>query len=577
MALTVICSAVPAGSLEEPTAAFIETHSEEQLSIYDYWHAAVSFNKIGFKANLLSPYTGVQRIHPDNLTEFVSILLITPRDGSALSTDIEMILDYVAAGNGLIVAGQGSKSDYEPWARGPVNELTAEFGIEFNRDTVCDPADPYLSDPRYPQWPMLTRFADQLADDGIERVSYHAGCSLSLSGNATPAAWTSGQAWKDLDGDFEMDDDESQGECTLAALSTYGEGRVACIGDNNLWSSRFLNGFDNNAFLLSMLEWVSGDVGQAEAKGAILDTTPTVERIGDGNYSADVEVRVWNQGTEGVEAVNLYKHSGTANLTEGNVSADYLGPGDVMDFTVPAHFSGPGEETLTLAFEYNVSGSRQLSVLRAITLSVDSDLYHLSSLLGNGTEIVYGDSSLGNVSGEELWMWANRTRDIIAESYPDVEVFNHTEVASKSGTRYDIDGQHLYRDLVSIGGPESNLLSAHVSQEGRLRMPESVSYFRLLAGPDSREYTLEESRTAMPRLDGNLSDWGYLSMYSESGRGLRLAVGGFGRKGVESSVNMLWEILEGRMDEYSEELTTDVVLFRASFDGQGQIVDVDFY
>ena len=202
-------------SIQQPTAVFIETHLEDQMSLQDYWHAAVSFREIGFKANLISPYTGYSSVSPENLSGFVEALIITPRDAARFVNDVDTFADYVAKGNGLIIAGQSASEQYEPWAREAVNLLAAKFGIEFENDLVCDPTSPYLNDSRYPHWPMITRFADHNVTEGVSRISYHAGCSLRIWGNATAVAWTSDEAWSDLDGDRTYDPDEERGKLVV--------------------------------------------------------------------------------------------------------------------------------------------------------------------------------------------------------------------------------------------------------------------------------------------------------------------------------------------------------------------------
>ncbi len=574
--LVIIFSAVPISSVEKPTAAFIETHMEEQLSIYDYWHAAVSFDKIGFRAHLLSPYTGVQKLHPDNLTDLVSVLLITPRDGGSLSNDIDMLLDYVSEGNGMIIAGQGSSSKYQPWARERVNEITSEFGIIFERNTICDPNNPFISDSRYAHWPMIDAFSGDEVTDGLDRISYHAGCSLQTSGNASPVAWTSEESWADTDGDLELDDDEDTGKKTIAAISTYGKGRIACIGDNDLWSSRFLNSFDNNQFLLNMVRWVSGDIVQAELQALALDTSPKVHPSPNGNYTAAIPIGIWNQGTGSVSNINLYKQSGGAQLLSGNITVDSLGPGELRELEAVAEISPEGSESIVLAAEYWVANESKRQVLRSVNLEFDVDLFHLGNLLGNVTEITYGGNTTGIVSASELEIWGNETSDIISDQGIEVRVLNHSQVASKTGGRYTLDSQHTYRDVIGMGGPDANFVSGYISQEGRLEISESSGRLRFRAMSPGREASLEEIKTGIPKLGGNASSWGYLCLYTEHGKGQRLAVGGLGRRGIETSVKVLWKILQGDAEEYREELSSDVAIFRATFNEQGQIVDIEF-
>lgn len=563
-------------SVEKPTAVFIETHLEDQVSLFDYWHAAVSFGRIGFRAHLLSPYTGVNVVHPDNLTDFVAVLLITPRDALRFGNDIEMLTKYVAEGNGLIIAGQSGSSEYEPWARRSVNEMTSKFGIEFQSDMVCDPERPFMSDPRYPHWPMVTRFSDDELSEGVARISYHSGCSLKLSGNATPVAWTSDQAWSDLDGDKELGDEEMAGQRVVAAVSTYGKGRIACIGDNNLWSSRFLDGFDNNRFLLNLLRWVSREAEEPDVEAIVLDLSPEASLEEDGNYSSYVPIRVWNQGTAGVQNLTIYLSSGDVELAGGNLTYESLEAGDVIEASLPVRFSGPGCKDMVIAYEFYVSGQRQSKVFRSIKLFVDFNLYHIASIFQNQTEIAFpAPGGLGNFTAEEIGIWANTTRDLILW---DTDVLNHTDVSSKAGTRYSINSGHTYRNIIGFGDPESNYVSGYVLQEGDLIIIDNKTAPKLLTpGLPQSASSLEELLTSIPRLEGNLSAWGYLSLFCEENRGDKLAVGGFGRKGTETAMQVLWKILNGEMEQYEDELSVTVALFRGIYNAEGEIVEIKFF
>jgi len=574
--VTILSTSISTVSLEKPQVAFVETHMEDELSLFDYWDAAVSFKEIGLTANLLSPYTGITMLHPNNLTNYVALLLITPRDIARFDNDIEMLAQYVAKGNGLIITGQSGSLRYEPWARRKVNELTARFGVEFESDLVCDPEEPYLSDPRYPQWPMITRFSEGEISEGVKRISYIAGCSLELSGNATAVAWTSDEAWSDLDGDKTFGDDERRGKRIIAAVSTYGKGRVACIGDDNLWTTRFLGDFDNRRFLLNLLKWVSGPIERADVRGAALDISPEVAKVAGGNYSAVVPLRLWNQGNAPAENVTIYSRTIGFDIMGGNVSYKTLAPGEAVEVDVPILFSQGGCTEAVLGYEYHAAGSKEFDTFRAIRLSADFDLRHLGTIFGNRTEIAMptpgGPTSFPIL---EIGSWGNITRDIIARNHSKPLIFNHTAVCSKSGTTYSIQTGHIHKDLIAIGDPSSNYLSAYVSQEGKLKiLGEDVPPRVLTEALAQKAGSLEELVTGIPRLEGNLSQWGYLSLFCEANRGARLAAGGFGPRGVRTAVQVMWKLLRGEFED--DEFSGTVALFRGVYDDQGNLIRVEF-
>lgn len=582
MAAAIVASSASTISVERPTAVFVETHLEDQLSLFDYWHAAVSFRVIGFTAHLLSPYTGVNAVHPDNLTDFVAVLLITPRDSDSFDYDVDMFADYVAAGSGLIVAGQSGSHQFEPWARAAVNKLTSKFGIEFQNDLVCDPDSPFLADPRYAYWPMISRFAQHNVTEGLARISYQSGCSLKLSGNATAIAWTSENAWSDIDGDQKLDPEEEVGEKVVAAVSTYGKGRVACIGDNNLWTSRFLDGFDNNGLLLNMLKWVSRAVEQPEVKVLELELEPKASLQGDGNYSVRLPIRIWNQGTVAAKNFTLRLQSGKAETPGGNVTYETIGAGQVIDDEIEIRFCENSSRNAVFQYEYFTPKERQYNTLRTLTLSKGYDLYSIPTIFRNQTDIAVGMAGgWGNYTVDEMKNWSNVTRNVFAGMGVLVNQTNHTNVASKVGTTFSVQYNYAQRDLIGIGDPDSNYLCGYVSQKGLLRVVDNSTAPRVLAPGFFANASLEEMLASIPRLSGSLSDWGYLSLMCEESTidqgHSRLAVSGLGRQGLETAVLVLEKIIRGEMGQYREQLSGRVALFRGIYDEQGQLVEVEFY
>ena len=569
-------------SIQQPTAVFIETHLEDQMSLQDYWHAAVSFREIGFKANLISPYTGYSSVSPENLSGFVEALIITPRDAARFVNDIDTFADYVAKGNGLIIAGQSASEQYEPWAREAVNLLAAKFGIEFENDLVCDPTSPYLNDSRYPHWPMITRFADHNVTEGVSRISYHAGCSLRIWGNATAVAWTSDEAWSDLDGDRTYDPDEERGRLVVAAVSLYGKGRVACIGDNNLWSSRFLDSFDNNKFLLNLVRWVAGRIEEPEVKATVLDLEPTARPDASGNYTATIPIDIWNQGTSPAVNLTMYKRNGAVQITGGNITIEQLLPGEHRRIEVGVTFSESGCRHVVLAYRYYTPAEEKFEALRTVRIFADYDLNHLPDIFIRDTSVIFGSSGhLLNLSRREIFKYANETRDLVSIKGLIPEVMNHTRAASKSGSRYSIQTDYIEKNLIAIGDPSSNYVSGYVSQEGELKIvsehePPRIPPYLLFQGAMSTE----EMLTSIPTLPGNLSEWGYLSLFPEerfSERGTsRLMVGGFGRQGFETAMALLSQIFNGTAAGYEEQLSGRVALFRGTYDDQGNLVSIDF-
>jgi hypothetical protein len=92
--------------------------------------------------------------------------------------------------------------------------------------------------------------------------------------------------------------------------------------------------------------------------------------------------------------------------------------------------------------------------------------------------------------------------------------------------------------------------------------------------------SMEEIITRTPRMLGNLSDWGYLSLFCDESfkesSDNRLAVGGFGRTGMETALEVFFRLLRGGMAEYGEELSGTFALFRGVYE-DGELAGLEFY
>jgi hypothetical protein len=144
-----------------------------------------------------------------------------------------------------------------------------------------------------------------------------------------------------------------------------------------------------------------------------------------------------------------------------------------------------------------------------------------------------------------------------------------------------VKSAHYNKDIIAIGDPESNYVSAYVSENGDLGVrlndtaPQILST-RLYEEADS----MEEIITRIPRMTFNLSDWGYLSLFCDESfkesSDNRLAVGGFGRAGMETALDVFFKLLRGEMARYEAELSGTFALFRGVYE-DGELVDLDFF
>ncbi|MBV8361138.1 MAG: TauD/TfdA family dioxygenase [Deltaproteobacteria bacterium] len=147
--------------------------------------------------------------------------------------EIEQVRKFVEAGGSLFVLGEHNY----PLGRNNLNELMKPYGIQFNRDTVMRPRakdDPIL----VRHFPIIPAPSHPVSENVFE-ITYHRGCSLTLSATATDAIVAATPDNK-----------------VLCATKTYGKGRVAVIGDSDIFSLPYIGYSDNTRLFINLICWL---------------------------------------------------------------------------------------------------------------------------------------------------------------------------------------------------------------------------------------------------------------------------------------------------------------------------------
>tara|TARA_B100000686_G_C16630509_1_gene884401 strand:+ start:405 stop:1148 length:744 start_codon:yes stop_codon:yes gene_type:complete len=147
-----------------------------------------------------------------------------------------------------------------------LNEFTKPFGIEIQKDRVTDHQENVtqkvelggiiLGEEEIPHYVRVTNFSSHPITSGINELIYFSGCSLQVSEPAVSVAATSPSSFGDLDLDSELDDDEIQGELTIAAASEM-SGRLFVIGDSNIAANGYIEQGDNSKFMQQVIDWLA--------------------------------------------------------------------------------------------------------------------------------------------------------------------------------------------------------------------------------------------------------------------------------------------------------------------------------
>ena len=147
--------------------------------------------------------------------------------------DVKRINNFLQSGGGLFVFNE---HEAERWGNN-LNDLLAPYGIHCNGDTVW--AQKGAEDAHVlVQHFVCEEVKDHPICDGIARVSFHRGCSINCDGEAEALIRAPG------------------GQCVFAA-SDCGAGRVAVIGDTDLFSIPYVGEFDNLHLFQNAVQWLA--------------------------------------------------------------------------------------------------------------------------------------------------------------------------------------------------------------------------------------------------------------------------------------------------------------------------------
>jgi len=184
-----------------------------------------------------------------------------PGDGPLLGAqELEAVHAFVAGGGGLLVLVE---EEHEKYGNN-VAALLAPYGVAVRNEVVSD----YAHHDRAPHWVLAapvrgaqgrTGGVDLLA--GVDAACFYRGTTLELSGDARALLRTASTA--------------STPDAPLAAVATAGAGRVAVLGDSDLFGDDCLADHGHEALLRNLTAWLAApsmaDDGAAPASAAHAD------------------------------------------------------------------------------------------------------------------------------------------------------------------------------------------------------------------------------------------------------------------------------------------------------------------
>jgi alpha-ketoglutarate-dependent taurine dioxygenase len=156
-------------------------------------------------------------------------------EGSPLfsAKEIEQVRKFVEEGGGLLVIGE---HNYPLW-RNNLNELMEPYGIQFNSDTVMRPRA--KGDPILVRHFSIAPAPSHPVSENVREITYHRGCSLTLSATETDTIVAA-----------------TPNNEVVCAAKKYGKGRVAAIGDSDIFSLPYIGHSDNVRLFTNLICWL---------------------------------------------------------------------------------------------------------------------------------------------------------------------------------------------------------------------------------------------------------------------------------------------------------------------------------
>ncbi|MDD5094244.1 MAG: C25 family cysteine peptidase [Dehalococcoidia bacterium] len=224
--------------------------------------------------------------------------VVIPEPTQAYSKgEIDAIAQYVRGGGGVLLLGEWGSYAQDKGIYPVVNQIGGVFGLSFGDDVVEDG----INNDGNSLWPLISQFDSAVVGDDVATVVEYGGCSFTLSGDAFAIARSGGHVLTLPSSEIPLKDGFSitsadasnlamseetpfdgvdplvRGPIVMAA-STLGEGRVAAIGDGNLFTNQDVDGdylmdlyeYDNERIALNIIQWLTQCVVPANVEISVV-------------------------------------------------------------------------------------------------------------------------------------------------------------------------------------------------------------------------------------------------------------------------------------------------------------------
>jgi len=176
--------------------------------------------------------------------------------------EINFVRNFVNEGGKLFVTAEWGNINKNVTL---LNDILKPFNISFNPDRVTDYVHSIkkeieilgdvVGEQTIPHFIILDRLnTKHEISKEIEKISFIAGCSVM---GGTPLVFSSNESFGDLNANMKWDKGERIGSFPVICCSTYGKGKIVCIGDTSLIMDKYIDDYDNRDFIKNVFKWLS--------------------------------------------------------------------------------------------------------------------------------------------------------------------------------------------------------------------------------------------------------------------------------------------------------------------------------
>jgi len=197
-------------------------------------------------------------ITPDKLKSYNVLVLGSPFESFFTPYEIEIIVEYVKKGGGLLVIHDDGGDELNETN---VNELTTIFGFKFNPDMLSDSMN-YV---RQQNRPIITKFEKHYVTTEVEEFVHASGCTITVEEllNADKNMEIHILARSGLNAYTKNQKEEEKDNPNVPVLVSvnYFKGKVIGIGNlsilSSLSSTYGFNAYDNNTLISNIFNWLA--------------------------------------------------------------------------------------------------------------------------------------------------------------------------------------------------------------------------------------------------------------------------------------------------------------------------------